>query len=147
LRTSASYYDNLPPPAGGRSKTDRKLIARPFQGGKNDNRAHPRRQGWRRRHDAGYIPAPSTLSQTAWALLGLMAAGLVEDKAVTLGVPYLTRTQAEDGFWKEERFTATGFPRLFFLRYHGYAKYFPLWAMARFRNLKKGDRHPVLVGM
>src|ERR1700732_2562081 len=91
--------------------------------------------------------APSTLSQTAGALLGLMAAGLVEDKAVTLGVPYLTRTQAEDGFWKEERFTATGFPRVFFLRYHGYAKYFPLWAMARFRNLKKGNRHPVLVGM
>jgi squalene-hopene/tetraprenyl-beta-curcumene cyclase len=63
------------------------------------------------------------------------------------GVRYLTRTQAEDGFWKEERFTATGFPRVFFLRYHGYAKYFPLWAMARFRNLKKGNRHPVLVGM
>jgi squalene-hopene/tetraprenyl-beta-curcumene cyclase len=94
---------------------------------------------------AGYIPAPSTLSQTAWALLGLMAAGLAEDKAV--GVRYLTRTQAEDGFWKEERFTATGFPRVFFLRYHGYAKYFPLWAMARFRSLKKGNRHPVLVGM
>jgi squalene-hopene/tetraprenyl-beta-curcumene cyclase len=53
-----------------------------------------------------------------------MAAGLAEDKAV--GVRYLTRTQAEDGFWKEERFTATGFPRVFFLRYHGYAKYFPL---------------------
>jgi squalene-hopene/tetraprenyl-beta-curcumene cyclase len=86
-----------------------------------------------------------TLSQTAWALLGLMAAGLVEDKVVR--VRYLTRTQAEDGFWKEERFTATGFPRVFFLRYHGYAKYFPLWAMARFGNLKKGNRHPVLVGM
>jgi len=59
-----------------------------------------------------------------------MAAGLVEDKAVTLGVRYLAPTQAEDGFWKEERFTATGFPRVFFLRYHGYAKYFPLWTMA-----------------
>jgi squalene-hopene/tetraprenyl-beta-curcumene cyclase len=79
--------------------------------------------------------------------VGLMAAGLVEDKAVTLGVRYLTRTQAEDGFWKEERFTTTGFRRVFFLRYHGYAKYFPLWAMARFRSLKKGNRHPVLVGM
>jgi squalene-hopene/tetraprenyl-beta-curcumene cyclase len=75
--------------------------------------------------------------------LCLMAAGLVEDKAVTLGVRYLT----EDGFWKEERFTATGFPRVFFLRYHGYAKYFLLWAMARFRNLQTGNRHPVLVGM
>jgi squalene-hopene/tetraprenyl-beta-curcumene cyclase len=96
---------------------------------------------------AGYCPAPSTPSQTAWALLGLMAAGLVEDEAVTLGVRYLARTQAEDGFWKEERFTATGFPRVFFLRYHGYAKYFPLWAMARYRNLKMGNRHPVPVGM
>ena len=96
---------------------------------------------------AGYCPAPSTPSQTAWALLGLMAAGVVEDNAVTLGVCYLARTQAEDGFWKEERFTATGFPRVFFLRYHGYAKYFPLWAMARYRNLKSGNRHPVLVGM
>ena len=96
---------------------------------------------------AGYCPAPSTPSQTAWALLGLMAAGVVEDNAVTLGVRYLARTQAEDGFWTEERFTATGFPRVFFLRYHGYAKYFPLWAMARYRNLKSGNRHPVLVGM
>jgi squalene-hopene/tetraprenyl-beta-curcumene cyclase len=106
-----------------------------------------RRLGRRWESYALDFPAPSTLSQTAWALLGLMAAGLVEDKAVTLGVRYLTRTRAEDGFWKEERFTATGFSRVFFLRYHGYAKYFPLWAMARFRNLKKGDRHPVLVGM
>jgi squalene-hopene/tetraprenyl-beta-curcumene cyclase len=96
---------------------------------------------------AGYCPAPSALSQTGWALLGLMAAGVVEDNAITLGVRYLARTQAEDGFWKEERFTATGFPRVFFLRYHGYAKYFPLWAMARYRNLKSGNRHPVLVGM
>jgi len=96
---------------------------------------------------AGYCPAPSTPSQTAWALLGLMAAGVVEDNAVTLGVRYLARTQAEDGFWKEERFTATGFPRVFYLRYHGYAKYFPLWAIARYRNLKTGNRYPVLVGM
>jgi squalene-hopene/tetraprenyl-beta-curcumene cyclase len=96
---------------------------------------------------AGYCQAPSTPSQTAWALLGLMAAGLVEDKAVTLGVRYLAATQAEDGFWKEERFTATGFPRVFYLRYHGYAKYFPLWAIARYRNLKTGNRYPVLVGM
>jgi len=96
---------------------------------------------------AGYCPAPSTPSQTAWALLGLMAAGLVEDEAVTRGVRYLTQTQGRNGFWAEERFTATGFPRVFFLRYHGYAKYFPLWAMARYRNLRQGNRHPVLVGM
>ena len=68
----------------------------------------------------GYRPAPSTPSQTAWALLALMAVGRVEDDAVTLGVRYLAATQAEDGFWPEERFTATGFPRVFYLRYHGY---------------------------
>ncbi len=96
---------------------------------------------------AGYRPAPSTPSQTAWALLGLIAAGMVDDPAVTLGIRYLARTQAEDGFWKEERFTATGFPRVFFLRYHGYSKYFPLWAMARYRNLRAGNPQPVLMGM
>ncbi len=95
----------------------------------------------------GYRPAPSTPSQTAWALLALMAVGRVEDDAVTLGVRYLAATQAEDGFWPEERFTATGFPRVFYLRYHGYAKYFPLWAMARYRNLLSGNRPPVLAGM
>ncbi|HXW70125.1 MAG TPA: squalene--hopene cyclase [Methylocella sp.] len=96
---------------------------------------------------AGYRPAPSTPSQTAWALLGLMAAGVVDDESVTKGMQYLARTQSEDGFWQEERFTATGFPRVFYLRYHGYAKYFPLWALARYRNLKNNNGHPVLVGM
>ncbi|MGB6326760.1 MAG: squalene--hopene cyclase [Methylocella sp.] len=95
----------------------------------------------------GYRPAPATPSQTAWGLLGLMAAGMVDDSAVTSGICYLAQTQGEDGFWKEERFTATGFPRVFFLRYHGYSKYFPLWAMARYRNLKKGNPQPVLMGM
>jgi squalene-hopene/tetraprenyl-beta-curcumene cyclase len=96
---------------------------------------------------AGYRPAPSTPSQTAWALLGLMAAGMIDDPAVTFGIGYLARTQAEDGFWTEERFTATGFPRVFYLRYHGYSKYFPLWAMARYRNLKEGNPQPVRMGM
>jgi squalene-hopene/tetraprenyl-beta-curcumene cyclase len=96
---------------------------------------------------AGYTPAPSTPSQTAWALLALMAAGVVDDPAVKRGVAYLAKEQGEDGLWEEERFTATGFPRVFFLRYHGYAKYFPLWALARYRNLTEGNRSPVLVGM
>jgi squalene-hopene/tetraprenyl-beta-curcumene cyclase len=96
---------------------------------------------------AGYVPAPSTSSQTAWALLGLMAAGVRDGKALEAGISFLARTQAGDGFWKEERFTATGFPRVFFLRYHGYAKFFPLWALARYRNLVTGNRSPVLVGM
>ena len=96
---------------------------------------------------AGYRPAPSTPSQTAWGLLGLMAAGMVDDPAVISGIRYLARTQGEDGLWNEERFTATGFPRVFFLRYHGYSKYFPLWAMARYRNLKDANQQPVRMGM
>jgi squalene-hopene/tetraprenyl-beta-curcumene cyclase len=94
-----------------------------------------------------YNPAPSTASQTAWALLGLMAAGEVDHGAVAKGLGYLMQTQGDDGFWEEARFTATGFPRVFYLRYHGYAKFFPLWAMARYRNLKVANTTSVLVGM
>jgi len=95
----------------------------------------------------GYEPAPSTASQTAWALLALMAAGEVDHPAVACGIDYLVRTQGDDGFWKEERFTATGFPRVFYLRYHGYPKYFPLWALVRYRNLMAGNAKSVSVGM
>ncbi len=95
----------------------------------------------------GYEEAPSTASQTAWALLGLMAAGEVNHPAVARGVEYLRRTQNKAGLWDEERYTATGFPRVFYLRYHGYRKYFPLWALARFRNLKTGNAARVEFGM
>ena len=95
----------------------------------------------------GYRCAPSTASQTAWALLGLMAAGLVDDPCVARGVDYLTNTQASHGVWDEAHFTATGFPRVFYLRYHGYAKFFPLWALARFRNLKASNHREILAGM
>ena len=89
----------------------------------------------------GYEKAPSTASQTAWALLGLMAAGEAAHPAVGRGIAYLQREQHSDGFWQEARYTATGFPRVFYLRYHGYPKYFPLWALARYRNLTaKNDR-------
>ena len=95
----------------------------------------------------GYESAPSTASQTAWALLGLMAAGEVESSAVARGVDYLLRRQGEDGFWDEPRYTATGFPRVFYLRYHGYSRFFPLWALARFRNLKTTNSRRVAFGM
>ena len=95
----------------------------------------------------GYEPAPSTASQTAWALLGLMAAGEIDHPAVERGIDYLVANQGIDGFWNEKRFTATGFPRVFYLRYHGYPKLFPLWALARFANLKAANAKSVLVGM
>jgi squalene-hopene/tetraprenyl-beta-curcumene cyclase len=95
----------------------------------------------------GYEAAPSTASQTAWAVLGLIAAGEIDHPVVAKGIDYLAATQADDGFWNEARFTATGFPRVFYLRYHGYAKFFPLWALARYRNLKAANTSSVLVGM
>ncbi|MBN9005189.1 MAG: squalene--hopene cyclase [Rhizobiales bacterium] len=95
----------------------------------------------------GFEAAPTTASQTAWALLGLMAAGEVENPAVSRGMKYLIDTQTKKGLWDERRYTATGFPRVFYLRYHGYAKFFPLWALARYRNLRSTNSKVVGVGM
>jgi squalene-hopene/tetraprenyl-beta-curcumene cyclase len=95
----------------------------------------------------GYEPAPSTASQTAWALLGLMAAGEVDHPAVARGVAYLKRTQGADGLWTQPHYTGGGFPRVFYLNYHGYPKFFPLWALARYRNLKTGNSRRVEVGL
>jgi squalene-hopene/tetraprenyl-beta-curcumene cyclase len=90
-----------------------------------------------------HIPALSTPTQTAWALLGLMAAGDGATSEVERGVNYLLATIDSRGCWAEERFNATGFPRVFYLRYHGYPRYFPLWALARHRNLREAQaKHP-----
>lgn len=84
----------------------------------------------------GHRQVSSTASQTAWAVLGLIAAGEADGPAVERGIAYLLQTQSADGFWAEPEFTATGFPRVFYLRYHGYPKFFPLWALARYRRVK-----------
>ncbi|HEV2947805.1 MAG TPA: prenyltransferase/squalene oxidase repeat-containing protein, partial [Gemmataceae bacterium] len=73
-----------------------------------------------------------TASQTAWALLGLIAAGEACSDEVEAGIDFLQRTQREDGGWEEEPFTGTGFPKVFYLKYHMYSLYFPLMALARF---------------
>ena len=77
----------------------------------------------------------STSFQTAWALLGLMAAGEARSESVTRGIDWLQRNQRSDGLWQEPDFTAPGFPRVFYLKYHGYSRYFPLWAMGRYLRL------------
>lgn len=78
----------------------------------------------------------STPSQTAWALIALLSAGVSDSISVVRGVHYLLRHQREDGSWEEVRHTGTGFPRVFYLRYHWYCQYFPLWALAMYRNVK-----------
>ncbi|HXV75877.1 MAG TPA: squalene--hopene cyclase [Candidatus Polarisedimenticolaceae bacterium] len=77
---------------------------------------------------------PSTASQTAWALLGLIAAGEVDSRRVVDGVEYLLREQRADGSWQETHWTGTGFPGVFYLRYHLYPVYFPLLALGAFER-------------
>jgi squalene-hopene/tetraprenyl-beta-curcumene cyclase len=89
----------------------------------------------------------STPSQTAWALLGLMAAGKVEHPAVVRGIDYLMNSQDQDGNWDEPWYTAVGFPRVFYLRYHGYRAFFPLWALARYRRLRTGSCRRINFGI
>lgn len=78
----------------------------------------------------------STASQTAWALMALLSAGVADSLSVVRGVNYLLRHQQDDGTWVEPFHTGTGFPRVFYLRYHGYSKYFPLWALAMYWNVR-----------
>ncbi|MFQ5719347.1 MAG: prenyltransferase/squalene oxidase repeat-containing protein [Acidobacteriota bacterium] len=91
----------------------------------NDTYFYPRRAG---QASAG------TSFQTAWALLGLMAAGEAGSGEVRRGVDWLIATRRADGLWQDAAFTAPGFPKVFYLKYHGYSAYFPLWALARYRR-------------
>jgi squalene-hopene/tetraprenyl-beta-curcumene cyclase len=83
---------------------------------------------------------PSTPSQTAWALIGLMAAGDYESESVRLGIEYLLNKQNPDGSWPEPEFTGTGFPGHFYINYHQYRNQFPLTALGRYRKWSSEDR-------
>jgi squalene-hopene/tetraprenyl-beta-curcumene cyclase len=78
---------------------------------------------------------PSTPSQTAWAILGLLAAGDTRSDSVARGIAYLLRTQKKDGSWDEPLCTGTGFPRVFYLAYHLYRDYFPLLAFTTYAKV------------
>jgi squalene-hopene/tetraprenyl-beta-curcumene cyclase len=80
---------------------------------------------------------PSTPSQTAWALLGLLAAGRGDGPAVERGLRHLVETQRADGGWEDRYWNGTGFPRVFYLKYHLYARYFPLWALGEWRRRRR----------
>jgi squalene-hopene/tetraprenyl-beta-curcumene cyclase len=94
-----------------------------------------------------FVPAPSTPSQTAWALLGLLAAGESYYDGVRRGIEYLIQTQQADGTWKEDLATGTGFPNVFYLRYTLYSKYFPILALTLARRALGRDEPEVLHAM
>jgi squalene-hopene/tetraprenyl-beta-curcumene cyclase len=79
-------------------------------------------------------PFPSTAYQSAWAVLALIAAGERDHPAVRRGVEFLLERQDARGLWSDPSFTAPGFPRVFYLKYHGYTAFFPLWALAAYRQ-------------
>jgi squalene-hopene/tetraprenyl-beta-curcumene cyclase len=81
---------------------------------------------------------PSTPSQTAWAVMGLMAANDTRSDCVARGIAYLLRTQKKDGSWDEPYYTGTGFPRVFYLMYHMYRQYFPMIALTTYNKVMSG---------
>ncbi|MGR9116692.1 MAG: squalene--hopene cyclase [Gammaproteobacteria bacterium] len=105
-----------------------KSVQREDGGWGEDNLSYHDEHAYRGRYEF------STAFQTAWAVLGLMAAGDVNSAEVKAGIDFLLRSQQADGVWNDPCFTAPGFPRVFYLKYHGYDKFFPLWALARYRN-------------
>ncbi len=95
---------------------------------------------WQHRRDE---VKTSTPSQTSWAVLALLAAGEIDSVAAKGGVEFLLKAPREEGKWEEEYFNAVGFPRIFYLRYHGYSAFFPLWTLARYRDLqKRNSKYP-----
>ena len=105
-----------------------KSVQREDGGWGEDNLSYHDDQNYRGRYDF------STAFQTAWAVLGLIAAGEVNSTEVKAGIDFLLRNQQADGVWNDPCFTAPGFPKVFYLKYHGYDKFFPLWALSRYRN-------------
>jgi squalene-hopene/tetraprenyl-beta-curcumene cyclase len=102
--------------------------------------------GWGESNDSYKTPhegqTSSTPYHTAWALLGLLASGEAESETVRRGINHLMRTQQPDGLWSDPTYTAPGFPRVFYLKYHGYCRYFPLWALSAYRTLTRaGTAH------
>ena len=89
--------------------------------------------------NGAFVPAKSTPSQTAWAVLGLLAGGDTTSRSLHHGIEHLLDTQRPDGSWNEALSTGTGFPKVFYLTYHLYRLYFPLLALAEFAQLKNSS--------
>ena len=99
---------------------------------------------WQHRKDEVKVSTPS---QTSWAVMGLIAAGEIDAPEVRQGIEYLLNAPRDGGKWDEEYFNAVGFPRVFYLRYHGYSAYFPLWTLGRYVNMSRANERLPKHGM
>ncbi len=97
--------------------------------------------------DSRAVAKASTPTQTAWALLALMAAGEADSEAAEHGIAYLLDAPRSRDNWHEQYYNAVGFPRVFYLKYHGYSAYFPIWALARYRRLRDGNAKTTRYGL
>ena len=86
-------------------------------------------------------------SQTSWAILSLLTTEKIDDNSVIKGVKFLKKTFNKKDLWIDKRFNAVGFPKVFYITYHGYAKYFSNWALSRYENLKKGNKSNRILGL
>lgn len=89
----------------------------------------------------------STPSQTSWAILGLLSVGEIKSSEVERGIKYLVKNFSENSSWEEKPYTAVGFPKVFYLKYHGYSKYFPILAISKYQNLLKSNLQKNIYGV
>jgi len=86
-------------------------------------------------------------TQTSWAILSLLITEKVNDPAIENGIKFLKKNFNKKVLWKDNHFNAVGFPKVFYITYHGYAKYFTSWALSRYVNLKKGNKNNRIMGL
>ena len=79
-------------------------------------------------------------TQTSWAVLSLLTTENINDPSIKNGIKFLKENFKKKKMWIDNSFNAVGFPRVFYITYHGYAKYFPCWALSRYQNIKKNKK-------
>ena len=86
-------------------------------------------------------------SQTSWAILSLFITEKINDPSIEKGIKFLKKNFDKKKLWIDNHFNAVGFPKVFYITYHGYAKYFTSWALSRYRNLKEGNKTNRILGL
>jgi squalene-hopene/tetraprenyl-beta-curcumene cyclase len=86
-------------------------------------------------------------SQTSWGILSLLLTEKIDNKHIVNGINFLKKNFDKKKLWTDHNFNAVGFPKVFYITYHGYAKYFTNWALSRYQNLKSGNKTNIILGL